>query len=69
MQPHMLSELPVRKCSAKTIKTLLFASVVPPLDLPVSEAIRNFLDVEALRVDAFTDIGMEIRYASPREAQ
>ena len=64
---YLLTLLGTKGVGAEGIDGAVFASVVPPLDLPVSEAIRNFLGVEALRVDAFTDIGMEIRYASPRE--
>lgn len=64
---YLLTLLGTKGVGPEGIDGAVFASVVPPLDLPVSEAIRNFLGVEALRVDAFTDIGMEIRYASPRE--
>ena len=64
---YLLTLLGTKGLGPEGIDGAVFASVVPPLDLPVSEAIRNFLGVEALKVDAFTDIGMEIRYASPRE--
>ena len=64
---YLLTLLGTKGVGPEGIDGAVFASVVPPLDLPVSEAIRNFLGVEALRVDVFTDIGMEIRYASPRE--
>ena len=62
---YLLTLLGTKGVGPDGIDGAVFASVVPPLDLPVSEAIRNFLGVEAMRVDAFTDIGMEIRYTSP----
>ena len=64
---YLLTLLGTKGVSPERIDGAVFASVVPALDLSVSEAIRTFLGVDALRVDAFTDIGMEIRYASPRE--
>jgi type III pantothenate kinase len=49
------------------IDSAILSSVVPPLDLPICEAVRTYLDAECLRVDAFTDTGMEIRYSAPHE--
>jgi type III pantothenate kinase len=49
------------------IDSAVLASVVPPLDLPICEALKTYLGADCLRVDAFTDIGMEIRYAAPHE--
>lgn len=49
------------------IDSAILASVVPPLDLPICEALKTYLNVDCLRVDAFTNIGMEIRYAAPHE--
>lgn len=63
----LLTLLSTRNVSAYEIRGAVFSSVVPALDLPVSEAIKKFFEVDALKVDAFTDIGMEIRYAAPQE--
>ena len=59
----LFSTLPVRPL----IDSAILSSVVPPLDTPIREAVKTYLGVECLTVDAFTDIGMEIRYAAPRE--
>lgn len=64
---YLMTLLGTKGVSPGEIDGAVFASVVPSLDLSVSEAIRNFLNVDPLKVDAFTDIGMEIRYAAPRE--
>ena len=45
----------------------IFASVVPPLDVPVRDAVKEYLGLDIIRVDAFLDLGMEIRYAAPLE--
>ena len=49
------------------IDSAVLSSVVPSLDVPICEAIKTYLYVDCLRVNAFVDIGMEIRYATPRE--
>ncbi|MCL2010495.1 MAG: type III pantothenate kinase [Synergistaceae bacterium] len=45
----------------------ILASVVPPLDLPIREAVKNYLGVDCMRVDSLLDLGMEIRYGAPLE--
>jgi type III pantothenate kinase len=49
------------------IDSAILASVVPSLDFPIREAVKMYLNADCLRVDAFTDTGMEIRYGAPRE--
>jgi len=60
----LFSTVPVKPSS---IDSAILSSVVPPLDLPICEAIKTYLSVDCLRVNAFIDTGMEIRYAAPRE--
>ena len=45
----------------------ILASVVPPLDFAIREGVKTYLGVDCMRVDAFLDLGMEVRYAAPRE--
>ena len=53
--------------SAPRIDGAVLASVVPPLDIPIREAVKTYLGVDCMRVDAFLDLGMEIRYGAPHE--
>ncbi|NLL36133.1 MAG: type III pantothenate kinase [Fretibacterium sp.] len=64
---YLLTLLGTKGLSPKQIDGAVLSSVVPFLDGPVCEAIRTFFEVECLRVNASTDIGMEIRYAAPLE--
>ncbi|GHS88113.1 type III pantothenate kinase [Synergistales bacterium] len=45
----------------------MLSSVVPPLDLPIRDAIKTYFRVECLSVNAFINTGLEIRYAAPHE--
>jgi type III pantothenate kinase len=45
----------------------MLSSVVPPLDLPIRDAIKTYFGVDCLTVNAFINTGIEIRYASPNE--
>ncbi|GHV40161.1 type III pantothenate kinase [Synergistales bacterium] len=45
----------------------MLSSVVPPLDLPIRDAIKAYFGVECLSVNAFINTGLEIRYAAPHE--
>ncbi|MDR1733062.1 MAG: type III pantothenate kinase [Synergistaceae bacterium] len=49
------------------IDSAILSSVVPPLDIPICGAIKTYFAVDCLRVNAFIDTGMEIRYAAPRD--
>ncbi|MDR1649107.1 MAG: type III pantothenate kinase [Synergistaceae bacterium] len=60
----LLSTVPVKPGE---IDSAILSSVVPPLDAPIREAIQAYFGVDCLKVDAFTDTGMEIRYAAPHE--
>jgi type III pantothenate kinase len=52
---------------APRIRGSIMASVVPPLDMPVCEAVKNYFRVDCIRVNAFLDLGMEIQYDAPHE--
>ena len=43
-----------------------FASVVPSLDFPMTEAIRQYFGVDPLQVNGLTDTGMKILCDNPR---
>ena len=49
------------------IEGAILASVVPPLDMPICEAVKTYLGAECMRVNAFLDLGIEIRYGAPLE--
>lgn len=49
------------------IDSAVLSSVVPPLDVPIRDAINTYLKADCLRVDAFIELGMEIRYSAPHE--
>jgi type III pantothenate kinase len=49
------------------IEDAILSSVVPPLDVPICDAVKAYFNADCLRVSAFTDIGMEIRYGAPRD--
>jgi len=51
----------------KKIDGAILASVVPSLDVPISDAVKTYIGVDCVRVDAFLDLGLEIRYGAPRE--
>jgi len=52
---------------APGIDGAILASVVPPLDMPICEAVKLYLNVDCMRVDTSLDLGMEIRYGAPLE--
>jgi type III pantothenate kinase len=60
----LLSTVPVKP---EEIDSAILSSVVPPLDSPIREAIKVYFGADCLKVDAFIDTGMEIRYAAPQE--
>ncbi len=64
---YLLNLLRMNNLQPEKITGAAFASVVPSLDFPFSEAIRNYFGFEALQVDASTNIDMKIRYKNPRE--
>jgi type III pantothenate kinase len=64
---YLLTLLSTVSVKPEEIDSAILASVVPPLDVPIREAIRAYFGVDCLRVDAFIDTGMEIRYGAPAE--
>jgi type III pantothenate kinase len=64
---YLLTLLSTLSVKPADIDSAVLASVVPPLDAPICEAIRAYFDVGCLKVDAFTDTGMEVRYGAPHE--
>jgi len=55
------------KHAASHVDGAIMASVVPPLDAPIREAVKTYLGVDCIRVDTRLDLGMEVRYAAPLE--
>jgi type III pantothenate kinase len=64
---YLLTLLATISVNPAEIDSAVLASVVPPLDVPIREAIKTYFGVDCLTVDAFIDTGMEIRYGAPRE--
>ena len=64
---YLLNLLNIRGLHKNQITGVAFASVVPPLDFPFTEAIKTYFDITPLKVDAFTETGMPIKYKTPRE--
>ena len=64
---YILTLLGTKGIHPEAVHGAVFASVVPSLDAPLAEAMRNFFGVDPLKVDSSTDTGMEIRYGAPRE--
>jgi type III pantothenate kinase len=64
---YLLTLLSTISVKPAEIDSAILASVVPPLDAPIRDAIKVYFGVDCLRVDAFIDTGMEIRYGAPRE--
>ncbi|MBQ7665684.1 MAG: type III pantothenate kinase, partial [Synergistaceae bacterium] len=64
---YFLTLLGTKNISANQITGAAFASVVPSLDFPMKEAIRQYFGVTPLQVNALTDTGMKILTKNPRE--
>lgn len=64
---YILNLLNTQNIKANEIHGAAFASVVPPLNFSIREAIKKFFHVEPLEVNGLTDTGMEIRYLAKRE--
>ena len=64
---YLLTLLASRDIDPAEIHGAAFASVVPSLDFSMTQAIRQYFNVEPLQVTALTDTGMEIRTKNPRE--
>ena len=63
---YILTLLGTKDIASTRIDGAVFCSVVPTLDAPLAEAMRNFFGVEPLRVDTSTD-RRQIGRASCRE--
>jgi len=64
---YLLNLLSVTSMAPSMIKGAIMSSVVPPLNTPLKEGIREYLGVECLRVSSEMDLGLELGYASPHE--
>lgn len=64
---YLLTLLNTKSISPNQITGAAFASVVPSLDFPMKEAIRQYFGVMPLQVNASTDTGMKILTKNPRE--
>ena len=64
---YLLTLLNTKSISPNQITGAAFASVVPSLDFPMKEAIRQYFGVTPLQVNASTDTGMKILTKNPRE--
>lgn len=64
---YLLTLISTAGLTPNQIDSAILSSVVPSLDVPICDAIKTYFNVDCLRVNAFIDIGMEVRYATPRE--
>lgn len=64
---YLLELIATKGLKPSDISGAAFASVVPSLDFPMTEAIRCYFGVPPLQVNASIDIGMEILCRNPRE--
>lgn len=64
---YLLELLSTKGIKPSDIHGAAFASVVPSLDFPMTEAIRQYFGVKPLQVNASVDTGMEILCRNPRE--
>ena len=53
--------------SPKDIDSAIMSSVVPALDKLIIEAIKNYFGVDCMKVSIMLDLGIELRYAMPKE--
>ena len=64
---YLLELIATKGLKPSDISGAAFASVVPSLDFPMTEAIRRYFGVNPLQVNASTYSGMEILCRNPRE--
>ena len=64
---YLLELLSTKGIKPSDIHGAAFASVVPSLDFPMTEAIRQYFGVNPLQVNASVDTGMNILCRNPRE--
>ena len=64
---YLLTLLASRDIDPAEISGAAFASVVPSLDFSMTEAIKQYFNIEPLQVTALTNTGMEVRTKNPRE--
>ena len=64
---YLLNLLGTKNITPDDITGAAFASVVPSLDFPMKEAIRQYFNVNPLQVNALTDTGMKVCTKNPRE--
>lgn len=64
---YLLELLSTKGIKPSDIHGAAFASVVPSLDFPMTEAIRQYFGVKPLQVNASVDTGMNILCRNPRE--
>jgi type III pantothenate kinase len=62
---YLLNLLSISEIRREDLDGAVYSSVVPSLDTALSEGLREYLDVDPVKVTANLDLGMEIAY-SPR---
>ena len=64
---YLLNLLATKNIKPSEIQGAAFASVVPPLDFSMTEAIKNYFGIKPLQVNAKTNINMKILVKNPHE--
>ena len=64
---YLLDLLASKNINPSSITGAAFASVVPSLDFAITEAIKQYFNVNPLQVDSKTNTGLELRIKNPNE--
>jgi len=64
---HLLAFMNLWKLDPRTLEGVCIASVVPPLDSPLMDACRQYLQATVLFVGPQTKLGIKNRYKKPEE--
>ena len=64
---YLLNLLSTKNIMPSDITGAAFASVVPSLDFSMTEAIKQYFNIQPLQVNSSTDIGMKILTKNPNE--
>ena len=64
---YLLNLLDICKIPKSSIKGAIYSSVVPSLDMPLSEGLEEYLSVEPLKVTPALDLGIDIAYTPKHE--
>ncbi|MCL1875418.1 MAG: type III pantothenate kinase [Synergistaceae bacterium] len=53
--------------SSQDINAAIMSSVVPALDSPIIDAVKDYFNVDCMKVSIELDLGIEVKYSAPKE--